>query len=544
PGLSRSDVDVFEVQGLVRRTGLTPPAPWRVGRRRRWQRLLDLLGVHDRPDPTDLAQAISLATAARAVHQATDPLTGGLTWPLLVQAQQRLEQVTGEWMEATARDERRLNRSVRASRAALATALRAGRATRRGLLGELGSDVLRALPVWVGTLGDIDDLLPMNPGIFDLVVLDEASSIDQPRAAPALLRGKRAVVVGDPHQLRHVSFVADRAIGETLHRHMPGAPAALTTRLDVRQNSLFDVAAGCAPVRHLDEHFRSAPHLFDFVGRRLYDDTVRIATLTPANDASDLISVTRLDAQRNAAKVVTEEVTWVLQRLDQLREDGVTSVGVVSPFRAQADALEQAVLRGLDVEDIEALGLRVGTVHAFQGMERDVVLVSLGVGLTDSAGTWRFAADRNLFAVMATRARQAMEWVVSAIPPEGSLIAAYLDQVDRRPSPQRGVQATDAWTREVAGHLEGLDIAAPYVAGRHQVDLCLADGRRHLAVETTLHREGTHAHIRRHVELARNGWPMISAFPALWTGRAAELGLRLRQVLAEQPDPASSPPTG
>ncbi|MEZ5204399.1 MAG: AAA domain-containing protein [Acidimicrobiales bacterium] len=69
-----------------------------------------------------------------------------------------------------------------------------------------------AVPLWIGTLGDIEDLLPARAGSFDLVILDEAAHIDQPSAAPALLRSRRAVVVGDPRQLRHVSFLADAAI--------------------------------------------------------------------------------------------------------------------------------------------------------------------------------------------------------------------------------------------------------------------------------------------------------------------------------------------
>ena len=94
--------------------------------------------------------------------------------------------------------------------AALATALRSGRSARREQLSRLDDDKLtRALPLWVGTLADVDDLLPPVPGLFDLVILDEASSIDQPLAATALLRGRRAVIAGDPRQLRQVSFVAD-----------------------------------------------------------------------------------------------------------------------------------------------------------------------------------------------------------------------------------------------------------------------------------------------------------------------------------------------
>ena len=54
------------------------------------------------------------------------------------------------------------------------------------------------------------------------------------------------------------------------------------------------------------------------------------------------------------------------------------TLGVVSPFRAQADALE-AIRDRWTAEEIGRVRLRVGTVHAFQGAERDVVLLSLAV---------------------------------------------------------------------------------------------------------------------------------------------------------------------
>ncbi|CAN5325654.1 hypothetical protein BH23ACT9_BH23ACT9_07760 [soil metagenome] len=77
-------------------------------------------------------------------------------------------------------------------------------------------------------------------------------------------------------------------------------------------------------------------------------------------------------------------------------------------------------------------------------------------------------------------------------------------------------------------------MTAPYAAGRHALDLCLADGeggQRFIGVETVMHPDGPHAHVRRHVELARNGWPVVTAPRAVWGDRSAELGLRLRQAL-------------
>lgn len=115
-------------------------------------------------------------------------------------------------------------------------------------------------------------------------------------------------------------------------------------RLDVRRNSAFDVAAGVAPALTLDEHFRSDPHLMQFVSRRLYDGTVRLATRSPMTEARDCVSVVRLDGVRDRDGVVVAEVDRTLRLLQEMRAQGTTSVGVVTPFRAQADALERAIL--------------------------------------------------------------------------------------------------------------------------------------------------------------------------------------------------------
>ena len=123
-------------------------------------------------------------------------------------------------VEAAREDRRRRGRGAARD---LATALRAGRRQRRRLLRALdGRAVVQALPLWVGTLRDVEDLLPDTPALFDLVILDEASQIDQVLGAAALLRARRAVIVGDPRQLRHVSFVGDDQVRAGLDRPRPG----------------------------------------------------------------------------------------------------------------------------------------------------------------------------------------------------------------------------------------------------------------------------------------------------------------------------------
>ena len=96
----------------------------------------------------------------------------------------------------------------------------------------------------------------------------------------------------------------------------------------------------------LDEHFRCAPHLVDFVARRLYGGRVQVATRSPVTSSIDCIDIVRLEGDRDGSGAVRAEVEWTLRRLHALHADGVRSVGVITPFRAQADALEKAVLAG------------------------------------------------------------------------------------------------------------------------------------------------------------------------------------------------------
>lgn len=105
----------------------------------------------------------------------------GAAWDRLLTADDEVRTLLGRWLALESHSAERINSSSLRAVAAVSTALRSGRAARREQLRRLDDDKLtRALPLWVGTLSDIDDLLPAVPALFDLVVLDEASSIDQP----------------------------------------------------------------------------------------------------------------------------------------------------------------------------------------------------------------------------------------------------------------------------------------------------------------------------------------------------------------------------
>ena len=186
---------------------------------------------------------------------------------------------------------------------------------------------------------------------------------------------------------------------------------------------------------------------------------------------------------------------------------------------------------------MEALDLRVGTVHAFQGNERDVVIASLGIGGQETGGTWRFVQDPHLFTVLATRARRHLTVLVSADPPGTGLVADFLAQQDAPPGPPDSIGQPTEWARSIAGELRaaGLAVRLGYPTGRHVLDIVVDDPRRAIAIECSVHPGGAAAHIRRHLALLRAGWTVLEAFPSRWEDRRGELVVELLQRLQEPP---------
>ncbi len=454
---------------------------------------------------------------------------GGLTmselWAQLAKLDQESRDALAAYLSVFYRESARLD-EARPAVSALAVALRSGRAARREQLHKLrSSELTGALPLWIGTLADVDDLLPLSPGFFELVILDEAASVEQPLAAPALLRGRRAVIAGDPRQLRQVSFLSDAEISDALDTQGIADPI-LRARLDVRRNSTLDAAVAVAEPIVLDEHFRSAPHLVDFVTRRLYNGRVKVATRKPTTQSCDCIDTVRCEGDRDGRNVVQAEVDAVL-RLLRSERFASSSVGVVTPFRAQAEAIEAAALRAFSAEAIEAMDLRIGTVHGFQGNERDVVIVSLGVGETKAA--WKFVEDPSLAAVLLTRARDKLVIVYAGDPPDRGLLDGYLAEADAPPGPPRAAREPSPWVATIHAEAQraGISLLPSYPTGRHVVDLAVAEEWRDVAIEADIHPNGVESHIRRRLEMMHRGWTFIEAYRSKWLGKEAELAVEL-----------------
>ena len=106
---------------------------------------------------------------------------------------------------------------------------------------ELAGKVSKALPCWAVTSLSVRGRIPLNSGEFDLVVIDEASQCDIASALPLLYRAKRAVIIGDPQQLRHISRLSNQRDQALMVKH--SLLDTVGPSWSYRANGLYDLAA-------------------------------------------------------------------------------------------------------------------------------------------------------------------------------------------------------------------------------------------------------------------------------------------------------------
>ena len=523
--LAAGDTDGVEVD-LVREAAQRLGADgllgrWRANRAKRFIR--SQLGAQAPGTAGAVLEICEVIEAVRAVDAiAGRDLRLRELWDELESLEQRWRHLIGDLLEADRRD--RAGRRARSSLGDLATALRTGPLARRRMLAEMGDDFLDVAPLWLGTLGEIETIAPIRPALFDLVILDEASQISQLSAAPALARARRGIVVGDSRQLRHVSFVSEAT--QTHASAVAGISTELARRLDDRQNSVFDAAAAMAPTVELLEHYRSSPHIIGFSNREFYGGRLELMTQHPSREFADTIDVEFVVGGRDDGGVVGGEVDRVLELVHELLGSGL-QIGVISPFRAQADAIEGRLLRELALEQIDTQRIRAGTVHGFQGTERDVVIISLGLGPEDGRAR-RFVEDPAVFNVMVTRARSQIV-VVTALGPDdvgSGLLSRYLRHADEPPSRRPHAAEGAGWTARLAEELAAggdLRVITDYEVAGDTIDIVLGDGEGAIGIETELHPGGVDRHIERHMAFRRAGWDIHEVFRSSAFGREEEI---------------------
>ena len=268
-----------------------------------------------------------------------------------------------------------------------------------------------AVPCWVLPHWRISEAIPPDVGLFDLVVIDEASQSDI-SCLPALLRGKKILVVGDDKQVSPSSVgLATQVIADLRMRFLQTNPHG---ELMTPERSFYDLAqvvfAGNSVM--LKEHFRCVPAIIEFSNREFYQGDIRPLRVPRANERLDppLVDVfvkggyRKGDVNDPEAKAIVDEIASILA--DPLF-DG-RSIGVVTLLgTTQAALIHEMVSERISPIDVVARKIAIGPPPVFQGRERDIMLVSMVLGPGDRSAANR-ADMHQRFNVALSRARDRM----------------------------------------------------------------------------------------------------------------------------------------
>jgi very-short-patch-repair endonuclease len=418
----------------------------------------------------------------------------------------------------------------------------------------------QAVPVWVMTTSRaLMSFRPSATPAFDVLIIDEASQIGF-EALPLLSLAKRAIVVGDNKQTSPENVGLDRQkVFDIMDDHLTSIHKYRT--LFDPDNSLYDLAAQkfSSPVM-LSEHFRCLPEIIAFSSQLSYDGRiVPLRDQAPSPGWAPLGVVRVKDGYRQG-DVNEPEAEQVVALVKELIADPAYSgmtFGVVSLLgSSQSKLIWDRLYEELGPEEFEARAIRCGEAPAFQGDERDVIIVTTVVAVDPLAPTTRFGAmtreaDRRRVNVAASRARNQM-WVVTSVDPgmlpQGDLRAGLLQHcagyIAHRAEQEELLGACESdFERRVVSDLLNRGFTGVEVqkrVGQYRLDIVVSGPERRLAIECDGDRwhgpDVWHQDRARQEVLERAGWTFerirgsayyrdpVAATEPVWT-HLAELGI-------------------
>lgn len=404
-------------------------------------------------------------------------------------------------------------------------------------------DAAGAVPCWIMSHNKISESMPADIGAFDLVIVDEASQSDL-WALPAILRGKRILIVGDDKQVSpDAGFIAAERIQELKDRFLPDQPYGTEM---TPEKSLYDLAARVFAAQQvmLREHFRCVPPIIAYSNRVFYKGGIQPIRIPRASERIDppLVDIFVPSGARDRHDCNSEEAQAIAQEIDALLADekfSNRSIGVVSLLgMEQAKHIDSVVRQHCDATELLRRRFECGDARTFQGSERDVMFLSLVVDRQHCKAVSGNMFDQR-FNVAASRARDRMYLVRSVKMSDLSdkdlrlTLLTHFDKpliLDKEEAEELLDRCESGFEQQVFKALtsKGYRVVPQVKTGAYRLDMVVegeADAR--LAIECDgdeFHRpDRWQQDMNRQRVLERAGWVFWRCFASTWALRKDEV---------------------
>lgn len=298
---------------------------------------------------------------------------------------------------------------------------------KQALIGDLWSSLFLVIPSVSTTFASVERMFgKLPPESLGWLFIDEAGQALPQAAVGAIMRTKRALVVGDPIQIEPVVTLPStltqhvcRHFGVDPNRYNAPEASAQTIADNVSPYyTEFDGKFGSRSVGvPLLVHRRCADPMFSVSNTVAYESLMVHAKHAGLSSIRDCLGPSRwIDIQAlSDEKWSPEEGNAVLELLMLLKKNNVTpDLYIVTPFVLIQNTMrlilrESNILQNWVTDPLAWIMERVGTIHTVQGREAEAVIFILGASSPSQGGTRAWAGGRpNLINVAVTRAKEVL----------------------------------------------------------------------------------------------------------------------------------------
>lgn len=250
------------------------------------------------------------------------------------------------------------------------------------------------------------------PEYIDLELIDESGQILPHNLVSALYRSKKAVIVGDVRQIEPIYnnvnrnfYQNQKAIGEKFED------------IKIKENSIQTLANKNTDILNngeniiLNDHYRCEKNIINFSNQNVYNNKLNMHVKDDF-DKPFLNNMIALDVRgkrtkrgktnekKNENKIEAEACVQTIKYIKE-QDKNNSSIAIITPFKEQKYLLE-SMLKKEGLADI-----KVGTVHAFQGQERDYIIFTPTFDTLEPKWSVKFIGDKcNMLNVAVTRAKK------------------------------------------------------------------------------------------------------------------------------------------
>jgi|GEM_PF-1857446 len=251
-----------------------------------------------------------------------------------------------------------------------------------------GIEISKKLSCWVMKFNDVLNSIGNEPEIFDCIIVDEASQLDF-NSLILSYYAENMIIVGDDKQTSPTSLTgADSNDFESIkNKYLQFLGInAIQIKSD---NSLFTLSKMIAGASNLmlREHFRCVPEIIEFSKFHFYDNNLRPLKQINSNrlNPKEKVFVENAFSEEKVVNREIEEIKKFLKIILNKKEYSNKTIGVVSlgltKHTEKLKDIKEELENEFGKERIDKHKIIIEDSPKFQGDERDVMIISLGVAI-------------------------------------------------------------------------------------------------------------------------------------------------------------------